>query len=171
MMRWRRTVAETTHLIEVSQGRAPADLYVANGRVLNVFSGEVISANVAVAGERIAYVGGSDRMVAPSTEVIDADGHYLLPGFLEPHTHLDIGYNPTTLSMEMLKRGTTALFSSHCPFQDALSVPDFRAAVQEVFEHPARISIGLEAETGFFLGDGPLTPEEMATQAFDLEGV
>src|SRR3990172_553798 len=98
----RKTVAETTRLIEVAQGLAPADLYVANAQALNVYSGEVIPANVAVAGRRVAYVGSSDKMIGPDTEILDAAGHYLIPGFLEPHTHLDVGYNPTTLAMEML---------------------------------------------------------------------
>ena len=65
--------------------------------------------------ERVAYVGASDKMVGTSTQVIDAAGQYVLPGFLEPHCHVHVAYNPATLAMEVLTRGTTAVFANQCP--------------------------------------------------------
>ncbi|MBS4026164.1 MAG: hypothetical protein KGZ96_10890 [Clostridia bacterium] len=35
-------------LIQVSLGESPADLYIEGGKVINVFSGEIYEANVAV---------------------------------------------------------------------------------------------------------------------------
>ena len=54
---------ERARLLAVARGEAPADRYVRGGLLLNVYTGEVYPANVAIAGERIAYVGLREDMV------------------------------------------------------------------------------------------------------------
>ena len=44
-------------LISVAKGELPADLILANARVVNVFTGEIEPGNVAICGDRIAGVG------------------------------------------------------------------------------------------------------------------
>ncbi len=67
-------VAERRRLTAVARGAAPADLYVRGGTLLNVYTGELYPANVAVHGERVAYVGARDDMVGARTTVLDAGG-------------------------------------------------------------------------------------------------
>jgi len=67
-------------LTAVARGAVPADRYVRGGTLLNVYTGELYPANVAIRGERIAYVGTRDDMVGPTTDVLDAGGHVLVPG-------------------------------------------------------------------------------------------
>jgi len=86
----KRSVVETRRLIEVASGRRAADYYLSNGRIVNVYSGEVIEGNVATSGERIAYVGPSDTMVDSGTIMVDVGGDYLIPGFFDPHAHADL---------------------------------------------------------------------------------
>ena len=62
---------ERLGLRRVALGEEAADLFVRGGTVVNVYSGELVEANVAVRGERIAYVGPEER-VGPDTEVIEA---------------------------------------------------------------------------------------------------
>src|SRR3972149_5615594 len=57
MRRTTRTAEDLRALAAVARGDAPADLYLEGGRVLNVYSGEVLEANVAIARGRGAYVG------------------------------------------------------------------------------------------------------------------
>jgi adenine deaminase len=45
-------------LIRHARGEEPADLLLRNGRVVNVLSGEIEEAGVAVAGEFIVGLGG-----------------------------------------------------------------------------------------------------------------
>lgn len=72
-------------LIQTALGQRGADLYIQNGRLVNVYSGEILEEhNIAVCGQRIAYAGPSREMIAPETEVIDAAGAYLLPGYIDP---------------------------------------------------------------------------------------
>src|SRR5882762_11603708 len=76
------TITERRRLTDVARGGAPADLYVRGGTLLNVYTGELYPAGVAVSGERIAYVGARDEMIGPRTRVVDASGRVLVPGYI-----------------------------------------------------------------------------------------
>jgi adenine deaminase len=76
-----------------------------------VYTGELYPANVAVAGERIAYVGERDDMVAPRTRVIDVAGRVLVPGYVDPHVHPAHLVTPSALARYVLPLGTTTVFA------------------------------------------------------------
>src|SRR5439155_228565 len=57
------TAAERRKLTDVARGARPADLVIRGGTLLNVYTGELYPAHVAVQGERIAYVGRSGAQV------------------------------------------------------------------------------------------------------------
>ncbi len=68
----------------------PADIVFRNGTVWTGVSDEGLQAAVAVVGDRIAAVGSDEetaRYVGAKTEVIDLDGRFLMPGFIDNHTH------------------------------------------------------------------------------------
>ncbi|MFC2026903.1 adenine deaminase [Chloroflexota bacterium] len=97
---------ELAELISVARGDSPADLVLTNARVVNVFTGEIESGNVAVYGDRIAGVGGYHQ----AKQVIDLKGKYLAPGLINGHTHiessmLDIGQ----YARAVVPRGTLAI--------------------------------------------------------------
>ena len=105
-------MADRRSLIEVALGKREADLYVHNGRLLNVYSGEVMeNQDIAISGERIAYVGPPAGKAKPGTEVIDAEGAYLLPGYIDAHAHVDFLANPLSLTPHLLATGTTSLMA------------------------------------------------------------
>jgi len=105
------TVGQRRRLTAVARGEAPADLYVRGGILLNVYTGELYPANVAVAGERIAYVGARDDMVGPRTTTLAADGHVLVPGYIDPHVHPAHVVTPSGLAQHVLPLGTTTVFA------------------------------------------------------------
>ena len=78
-------VNKLTHLISVAKGELPADLVLANAKVVNVFTGEIESGNVAICGDRIAGVGDYRQ----AKQVLDLGGKYLAPGLINGHTHLE----------------------------------------------------------------------------------
>ena len=100
-------------LMRVALGETEADLAIVNGDVLNVYTGEVLSGDtVLIKGGKIAYVGKSTgRSIGSSTEVIDADGKVLIPGFIDGHTHVDCIYSLGELSRYAMKGGTTTIIS------------------------------------------------------------
>ena len=72
-------------LISVARGQSPADLLLANARIINVFSGEIEQGNVAIYGGSIAGIGDYHQ----GREILDLKGKYLAPGFIDGHTHVE----------------------------------------------------------------------------------
>ncbi len=94
------------HLIAVAKGERPADLILANAKVINTFTSDIDSGNVAICGEQIAGVGDYHQ----AKQVLDLNGKYLAPGLINGHTHLessmlDIGQ----YARAVVPRGTSAL--------------------------------------------------------------
>ena len=95
--------------------------------VVNVYTGEVVRADVAVADGRIAAVGPDLAALAgPATERLDVRGKVLVPGFLDGHTHLDILVTLPALLREAIPRGLTALVTEMVQVTSALGVPGAR---------------------------------------------
>ncbi|MHA6767168.1 amidohydrolase [Sphingobium ummariense] len=66
-----------------------ADLVLVNAKVITVDAKERIAHSVAVLGNRIVAVDGTDEWVGPTTRVIDLKGRTLLPGFIDAHSHVE----------------------------------------------------------------------------------
>jgi adenine deaminase len=121
-----RTLDESRTLLEVAAGRRPADLYLEGATLLNVYSAELYPANVAIAGQRIAYVGADRTMVGPETGVLRLDGKILAPGYIDPHTHITGMTTPVEFAREVIRGGTTAVVADTLPF--LLQTPASRIA-------------------------------------------
>jgi adenine deaminase len=99
-------------LVDVALGRAPADLVISGGRLVNVFTEEIYPADVAVSGDTIAAVGDVSAQTGPRTQVVDAAGSFLVPGLIDGHLHVEC----SKLSLTMFARavvplGTTSIVS------------------------------------------------------------
>jgi len=97
---------KATRLISVAKGKIPADLLLANAKVVNVFTGEIESGNVAICDDRIAGIGDYNQ----AKQVLDLDGKYLAPGLINGHIHpessmLDIAQ----YARAVVPRGTLAI--------------------------------------------------------------
>jgi adenine deaminase len=149
---FKRTIAETKRLIEVASGRRAADYYFANGKIVNVYSGEVIEGNVATSGERIAYVGLSGATVGPRTKVLDVKGDYLIPGFFDPHAHADLLVNPAAFSNEVVVTGTTAVFADNHDLANSLGPRGLRRILRDSRSYPLKFFMGLPAVSPPFPG-------------------
>jgi len=78
-------------LLAVARGEEPADLVLANGQVVNVFTGQVQRTNVAVKDGRIAGVGPE---YTKALECYDLADQYVLPGFIDGHIHIESSLLP-----------------------------------------------------------------------------
>ena len=93
-------------LIAVARGEEPADLLLKNGRLVNVLSGEVHPARVAIVDGRVAGWGGDYR----ARRVVDLAGRFICPGLIDAHVHLESSMvSPAEFSRAVLPHGTTAV--------------------------------------------------------------
>ena len=99
-------------LLSVAKGETPADLVIRNGKIVNVYSGEIYEGGVAVCGDTIAAVGDVDYCVGENTRVVDAEGKYLTPGFLDGHIHPESSSLAIRSFAEaVLSHGTTGIMT------------------------------------------------------------
>jgi adenine deaminase len=70
--------------LAVARGDEPADLVVRGGKVLSVFTREWLEVDVAIADGHVAGLGDYE-----GTEVLDARGKWVVPGFIDAHMHLE----------------------------------------------------------------------------------
>ncbi len=134
----RLTLAARRRLTDVARGEAAADLYVRGGTLLNVYTGELYPANVAVAGERIAYVGTRDDMVGPRTTVLPAAGRILCPGYIDPHVHPAHMVTPSALARYLLPLGTTTLFGDTLQFWELGGLRAFTTVADALSTSPLK---------------------------------
>lgn len=88
-----------------ANGQQKADVVLKNGKVLNVFTEEVITADVAICGDTIVGVGDYE-----GEREIDCTGKYLVPGFLDAHMHIESGMvAPGELAKVLVQAGTTTI--------------------------------------------------------------
>ena len=69
---------------EAAKKNAKAELVLKNANVVNVFTGEVIKGDVAIAEGIVVGVGQFEGI-----EERDMEGKYLCPGFIDSHLHLE----------------------------------------------------------------------------------
>ena len=129
-------------LMRVAQGKAPADLLVTGGTVLNVYTGELLPGwVVACKGERVAYVGpAQEGLVGPGTQVLDAAGQVVVPGLVDGHTHLfGARYSPHAVVPAVVAGGTTCLVTETSELAYVAGEVGLRAALEALRGLPARI--------------------------------
>ncbi len=102
-----------------------ADKVIENGRVVNVYTGEILDSEVAVSGDKIMFVGSCNHLLAPETAVFDAKGDFLVPGFFDAHAHMDLFFHPFAYARHVLARGTTCLFNDGHDLASAMGVDGF----------------------------------------------
>ncbi len=121
-------------LMDVAYGRAHADSIIENGQLVNVLTGEIYPADIAIAEGRVAAVGDVSAQRGPDTEVIDAEGRYLTPGLIDGHLHIECSKLSVTMFSDLVSRyGTTSVISG----LDQILVTNGIKGVEEFLEEAA----------------------------------
>ena len=132
------TSNERQRLTAVARGAAPADLYLRGATLLNVYTGELYPANVAIKGERIAYVGLREEAIGARTRVLDVAGRVLVPGYIDPHVHVGNLVTPSAFARHVLPLGTTSVFADTLQFWELGGLRAFRAVADGLARSPLK---------------------------------
>lgn len=131
-------------LVDVAAGRAPADLVIRGGAWVNVHSGEVIAGtDLAVAAGRFAYCGpDAGPCVGPDTEVIEAEGRFMVPGLIDAHMHVESGMvTVTEFCRAVIPHGTTSMFVDPHEIANVLGLPGVRLMHDEAIAAPVNVFV------------------------------
>ena len=92
-------------LIAVARGEEPADLVLRNARLLNVFSGEIHPADIAIHDGRVVGLGEYQ-----ARQAVDLEQRFVTPGLIDAHVHLeDAMVQPSEFARAVVPHGTTAV--------------------------------------------------------------
>ncbi|RJP84932.1 MAG: adenine deaminase [Desulfobacteraceae bacterium] len=93
------------NLIVAARGELPVDCLFINARIINVFSGEIISGSIAVHDGH--FVGFGDY---PACRTVDLKGRFVAPGLIDAHVHIESSMTSVAeFARAVLPRGTTAV--------------------------------------------------------------
>jgi adenine deaminase len=129
-------------LVAVAAGREKADLVITGGHVVSVHTREVLEGwSVAIADGRFAYVGpDASHCTGPATEVIDATGHFLVPGLCDGHMHIESGMlTPAEFARAVIPHGTTTMFHDPHEIANVLGLRGVRLMHDEALMQPVNI--------------------------------
>lgn len=99
-------------LLAVAGGQQPADIVIKNGKIVNVLTAEIYDGGVAIVDQTIAAVGDVDYCIGEGTQVVDAQGMFITPGFIDGHIHPESSDLAIRSFAEgVLKHGTTSIMT------------------------------------------------------------
>jgi adenine deaminase len=167
----------TRTLVDVAMGREPADLVIRGGQWVCVQSGEVIpNTDVAIQGERIAYVGeDGSHTIGKKTQVIEAAGRYLVPGLLDAHMHIESGMlTVTEFVRAVIPHGTTGMFVDPHEIANVFGLKGVRLMVDEALVQPVHVWVQVPScvpsAPGLETPGASIQPSDVA-EAMSWEGI
>jgi adenine deaminase len=164
-------------LVDVAMGRKSADLVIRDGAWVCVQSGEIIPhTDIAVKGERIAYVGtDASHTIDSQTKVIDANGLYLVPGLLDGHMHVESGMLTVTEFVQaVIPHGTTGMFVDPHEIANVFGLKGVRLMVDEAAVQPIHVWVEMPScvpsAPGLETPGASIGPEDVA-EAMSWPGI
>ncbi len=167
----------TRTLVDVAMGRQPAEMVIRNGRWVNVQSGEILpNTDIAIKSQRFAFVGhDAAHTIGDSTEVIQADDHYLVPGLLDAHMHIESGMlTVTEFVRAIIPHGSTGIFVDPHEIANVFGLKGVRLMVEEAARQPIHVWVQMPScvpsAPGLETPGASIGPEEVA-EAMGWEGI
>lgn len=138
-------------VIQVALGKAPADIVIQNGILVNVHTREAYPAEISIKGDKIAGIGNiPDSAIGPDTNIIDARGKYLCPGFIDAHIHVESSMlTYTEFVNTVLPMGTTCVATDLMEVTIVSGLEGLRAILDEGRSLPVTLKYPVPS----FMGD------------------
>ncbi|HEU5430413.1 MAG TPA: adenine deaminase [Thermomicrobiales bacterium] len=110
--------------MRAAQGQEPADLVLTGGAVVDVFSEEIIEADVAIVDGDIAGVGDYPE----GRERLDVSGRFVAPAFIDAHIHTESALVwITEFARAVVPRGTGAIVTDPHEIAHVAGLPGLQA--------------------------------------------
>ncbi len=133
-----RTFEEIKHTIETGLGQHPCSLRIENVQLVNTFSGEIYPTCIHIQDKRIVSIDPDIRL--DSLEVIDGQGQYAMPGFIDSHMHFETTMlSPEALSSVVVPQGTTTLCADLMEIANVAGEDGFRTMLAGAANLPCRL--------------------------------
>ena len=113
---------------------------IKNGLFFDGTGAKAAKKNILVRDGLVDTVSDAEIPVTADTRVIDADGKWVMPGFIDIHTHYDAEVEAIPSLHESLRHGVTTVFMGSCSLStavgDATDIADMFTRVEAIpYEH------------------------------------
>ena len=123
--------------IRIASGEGRADLLIKNGRVVDVFSGEIEKKDVAIFGGTIVGLGDY-----PARKILDVKGDFLCPGFIDGHVHIESSMvTIPEFARAVLPNGTTSVVIDPHEIANVLGQEGIRFMAKSATDVPLNVFI------------------------------
>ena len=109
------------------------DLLIRGGSLVDGTGASARPADVGIVGERIVAVG--DLAGAPARRLVEADGRCVTPGFIDIHSHSDIGILQDATAENAVRQGMTLHVTGNCGVSPAPVADATRHLAEQEFPH------------------------------------
>lgn len=154
---------DLSHILAVARGDEPADLLLRNAQLVNVLSGEIHPADIAVAGGIVTGLGGG----VPAREEIDLGGRYVAPGFLDAHVHIESSMvPPAEFARAVVPRGVTTVVTDPHEIGNVLGLAGIRFMLDDAEGAPLDVLVNASScvpATHLETSGARLEADELAT--------
>lgn len=128
-------------LIPYARGEKPVDLLLTNARIINVFCGEIVEGNIAVAQGCIAGIGDYQ-----ATDTIDLSGRYVSPGFIDSHVHIESSMvSVSEYARAIVPHGSTAIVADPHEIANVFGIHGIEYMIQSSQNQPLNIYFTLSS--------------------------
>lgn len=171
---------------DAALGRAPFDVLIGGGTVVDVATGELREADVGLVGPLVASVHPRGSR-SDARRVLDAAGGFVAPGLIDSHMHVESSMmTPRVYARTVLPQGTTTVVWDPHEFANVLGLAGVGYAIEASRDLPLRFVVlapscvpsapGLERAGASFGGDemaAMLAMPEIAgvAEVMDMRGV
>lgn len=132
-----RTFSEIKSLINAGLGNLECDLRLKNVNLVNVFSSEVYETDIYIKDGRIVNIDSNSDL--NSLEVLNLNGKYAVPGFIDSHMHFESTLlSPEALAEVMVPHGTTTIFADAMEIANVAGVEGLKVMMESIHELPYR---------------------------------
>lgn len=148
--------------IAVANHRKAADVVIKNGVVVDVFNQAFVHEDVAITDGKIVGIGQYE-----GETIIDADGQYVCPGFIDGHVHIESSMvKPSEYSKVVLPHGVTSVITDPHEIANVAGVDGIRYMLDDAkmslldvyFMLPSSVPATSFEENGVELTSKELTP-------------
>lgn len=99
--------ARLKDFIKKSQATSKAEIVLKNGNIINVFTGEIIKADIAIDSGIIIGIGNY-----AGQKEIDLEDKYISPGFIDSHVHIESSMSsPSEFAKIIVPKGVTTIIA------------------------------------------------------------
>lgn len=146
-------------LVDTAQKKISAQMILRNAKIIDVFTGSIYPADIAIADGKIAGIGQYET----GETVVDLQGRYVSPGLINAHCHVESSMAaPAYYCMEELRWGVTTLITDPHEIANVAGIPGIRYMLDATRDLPINYYVQMPSCV-------PATPFEHAGCVLEAE--